>query len=105
MKCNFIHIKIKDKSNINLKNIKILELFKLSVGNNMYALYYNKNKKESSNKNLEIIYYKKYIKSNIGKMIYKNTGYNKEIKILNEIFISNNKKIAKIIINNKQKNS
>jgi len=35
-------------------------------------------------------------------MIYKNNGNNKKIKILNEIFISKNKKRAKIIINNKQ---
>ena len=102
MKCNFIHFKIKDKNKINLYNSKSLEIFKISVGNNIYNLDYNKNKKEFSNKNLEINYYKKYIKSNIGKMIYKNTGNNKEIEIFNEIFISKNKKRSKIIINNKQ---
>ena len=53
MKSNFIHIKFDDKSNINLK--KILELYKLSVGNNIINLNYNKSEKESSNKNLEII--------------------------------------------------
>jgi len=102
MKCNSIHFKLKDKNNINLNNNKILELFKLSIGNNIYIKDYNKNKKESSNKTLKISYYKKYIKSNIGKMIYKNTGNNKKITLFNKIFISNNKKRAKIIINNKQ---
>ena len=101
MKSNFIYFKIKDKTNINLNNNKILELFKLSAGNNIYIKDYNQNKNESSNKNLEISYYKKYIKSNIGKMIYKNTGKNEKIAIFNKIFISNNKKRAKIIINNK----
>ena len=33
MECNYIHIKFKDKNNNNL-NI-ILELFKLSIGNNI----------------------------------------------------------------------
>ena len=102
MKCNYIHLKIKDKNNNNFNNNKILELFKLSIGNNIYNFDYNKNKKESSNKNLEIIYYKKYTKENIGKMLYKNNGNNKKITIFNEIFISNNKERAKIIINNKQ---
>ena len=55
MKCNLFLIKLKDKININLNNNKILELFKLSVGNNIYILDYNKNKKETSNKNLQII--------------------------------------------------
>ena len=72
MKCNFINFKSKDKSNINL-----------------------------SNKILQNIFYKKCIKSNLGKMIYKKTGNNKELKIFNKIFISKNKKRAKIIINNK----
>ena len=102
MKCHFIHFKLNDKANINLNNNKILELFKLSAGNNINILDYNQNKKEPSNKNLEIKYYKKYIKSNIGKMIYKNTGFNEEIKIFDELFISNNMERAKIIINNKQ---
>ena len=98
MKCNFILIKLRDKSNINFNNNKILQLFQLSVGNNIINLNYNKIKKESSNKNLGIIYFKKYIKKNIGKMLYNNN----EIHIFNKKFISNNIKIAKIIINNKQ---
>ena len=100
MMYNFIQLKLKDKSNINLNNNKILELFKLSAGNSVYIKGYNKNKKETPNKNFEISYYKKNIKSNIGKMIY--TGHNKEIKIFNKIFISKNKEKAKIIISNKQ---
>ena len=63
MKCNFIHIKLKDKNNNNLNNNKILVLFKLSLGNNIYKLNCNKNRKETSNKNLEISYYKNFIKS------------------------------------------
>ena len=35
MECNFIRIKLKNKSNINLNKNKILELFKLSIGNNI----------------------------------------------------------------------
>ena len=96
-----IHIKITDKSNINLNNNKILELFKLSVGNNINDLDYKENKKESSNKNLEISYYKKYIKTNVGKMIYKINGNNKKITIFNKKFISKNKERAKMIINNR----
>ena len=46
-------------------------------------------------------YYKNYIKKNNGKMIYE-TNKNKEIKIFNEEFISNNIKRAKMIMNNKQ---
>ena len=60
MKCNFFHFKLKDKSNINLDNTKILKIFKLSLGNNINILdykSYNKNKIESLNKNLEIIVY------------------------------------------------
>ena len=102
MKFSYIHFKLNDKANINLNNNKILELFKLSAGNNVSVLDYNQNKKEPSNKNLKINYYKKCIKSNIGKMIYKNTGNSKEIKIFDELFISNNKERAKIIINNKK---
>ena len=56
MKCNFIHIKLKGKSNIN-KKIN-LELLKLSFENNITNLNYNKNKKEYSNQNLEINYNK-----------------------------------------------
>ena len=102
MKCNFINIKLNDKRNINLYNKKTLELFKLSVGNNIINLKYNKNKKESSCKNLEISYYKKIIKKNIGIMIYENFEGDKKIKIFNKVFISNNIKNVKIIIKNKQ---
>jgi len=100
MKCNFIYIKLKDKNNTTLNNNKILNLFKLSVGNNIINLNYNKNKKESSNQ--EINYCKKYIKKDIGKMIYVNTENNLQIKIFQKIFIYNNKERAKIIIYNKQ---
>ena len=96
MKYNFIHIKLKDKNNIDLNNNKTLDLFKLSAGNNIII------KKESSSEDLEISYYKKYIKSNIGIMIYKKCKDIKEIKILNKIFVSKNKERARIIINNKQ---
>jgi len=101
MKCNFINISLKDKNNINL-NDKILELFKLSIGNSITNMIYNKKKKEDLNQNLEIIYYKKYMKKNIGKMIYKNAENKKIIKVLNIDFISKNIKRAKIILNNKQ---
>ena len=101
MECNYIHVRLKDKSNINLNKHKILELFKLSIGNNVINLNYNKNKEESSNQNIQIIYSQKYLKKNIGKMIYSNLKTNKEIKIIDEIFISNNIKRANIIINNK----
>ena len=100
MKCNFINIKIKDKNNFNFFNNKILDIFKLSFGNDINDFNYNINKK--ANNNLEIINYKKYIKNNIGKMIYKNTENNKGIKMFDSIFILNNIKIAKLIINNKQ---
>ena len=96
MNYNFIHIKLKDKNNLTLNKNKILKIFKLSFGNDIIDLNYNQNK------NLDIIYYKKYIKKNIGKMIYKNTEINKEIKIFGKLFVLNNIKIAKIIINNKQ---
>ena len=102
MKCNFIHFKLKDKNIINLNNNKTLELLKLSIGNNINIFDYNQNIKESSKKNFEINYYKKYIKSNIGKIIYKNTGSNKKIKIFDKTFILKNNKRAKIIIKNKQ---
>ena len=94
MKCNFINIKVNNK--------KILELFKLSLGNDVNSIYYNKNKKKCSNKKLEVTFYKKFIKKNIGKMIYEETENKKEIKIFNQNFILNNKKRAKIIIDNKQ---
>ena len=79
MKYNLIKAKFRDK---NINNNKTLELFKLSVGNNIINLKYNNNK-------------------NIGKMIYE-SSINKEIKILNKIFILNNMKRIKMIINNKQ---
>ena len=102
MECNYIHIKLKDKRNINLNKNKILELFKLSIGNNIINLNYNKNTKKSSNQNIQIIYYKKYIKKNIGKMRYIYLDNFKLIKILDKEFISNNIKRANIIINNKE---
>ena len=100
MKCNFIHVKLKDKNNINLNNKRFQEIFKLSIGNNIKYFNYKKNKEEISNKNIEIIYFKRFIKKNIGKMIYKTAEYNK--KIFNKAFIANNIKRAKIIIKNKQ---
>ena len=96
MNCNFIYIQLKDKNNINTK----LELFKLSFGNNITNLNYNK--KKYLNHNIEIIYNKKFHKKNIGKMKYIRDRNNNEIKIFNKIFVLNNRKIAKIIINNKQ---
>ena len=102
MSINFIGVRIKDKTNININDNKSLELFKLSLGNKITNLNYNKNNKEYSNKNFEIIYYKKFIQKNIGKMIYKRDEYRKYINIVNEKFILNNMKRTKIIINNKQ---
>ena len=93
MKCNFIHMKLKDKRKINLNINKVLELFKLSAGNNIINLNYNTNKKDFLNNNLGIIYFKKYIKKNIGNMIYKNNENLKEIQIFHIIFILNNIKI------------
>ena len=104
MKCNFIRVKLKDKNNINLNIRKILETFKLSIGNNIISFNYNKNKKEFSNQSLEINYYKKFIKKNIGKMIYETAEYNKKIEIFNKVFIIKNMKRAKIIIKNRQYN-
>jgi len=49
MKPNFIHIKLRDRSKVNLN--KIHELFKLSAENNTFCLNYNKNIKEFSNHN------------------------------------------------------
>ena len=102
MKCNFIHIKLKDKDNIYLNKKKVNKMFKISVGNNINNLYYNKNKKESSKKYLEIIYYKKNIKTNLGKMLYKNIKNSQVIQILNTNFVLNNKKRSRIVIDNKQ---
>jgi len=96
MKCNYINIKVKEKK------CKILELFKLSLGNNANSLYYNEKEKKCPNINLKLIYYKKYIEKNIGKIIY--TKYGFYSKIFNKKFLLKNKKRAKIIINNKQYN-
>jgi len=96
MKCNFIDIKVKNK------NQNIFELFKLSIGNKDSSLYYNKNKEEYCNQNIKIIYYKKFMKKNIGKMKYEINENNKVINIFNSIFTFNNMKRAIIIINNKQ---
>ena len=93
MRCNFINIKVKDNSK------KKLELFKLSIENIVKCLYYNNDKLNSLNKNLKIIYFKKYLKQNIGKMIYKISENRKEINILNETFMLNNIKRVKIILN------
>jgi len=108
MEYNLFKVKIRENSKYNT----ILELLKLSIGNNITNLTYNK--KESPNQNLEInvSYNKKYIKKNNGKMIYKNTennknnknNKNKEIKIFDKEFISNNIKRAKMTINNKKYN-
>ena len=98
MNFNFIHLKFKNKNNIHSNKNKSFELLKLSVGNNII----NKNKKESSNKNLDIIYYKEYTKKNVGKMIYADFKFCKLTKILDNKFIANNIKRAKIIINSKQ---
>ena len=103
MKCNFICVKLTDKNNINLNNEKIQEILKLSIGNkNIINFNYNKIKKEFSIQKLEINYYKKYIKKNIGKMIYETNQYNKNIKLFNQEFIKNNIKRAKLIIKNKK---
>jgi len=105
MECKYIHIRLKDKNNIILNKNKILELFKLSIGNNIINLKYNKNKKESSSENIQIIYYQKYIKKNVGKIVYiRKVRYFFNfplIKILDKKFISYNIKRANIIINNK----
>ena len=61
MKYNFICVKIKDKANINLNKSKIQEIFSLSIRNNIINFNYNKNKKEFSNQNFEIIFYKIFI--------------------------------------------
>jgi len=97
MECNFICVKIRDKNNIIFKQSKIQEIFKLSIGNNIINFNYNTKKGK-----LMFNYYKKFIKKNIGKMIYKTNEYNQDTKIFNENFILNNMKRAKIIIENKQ---
>ena len=100
MKYNLFKVKIRDK---NGKYNEIYELLKLSVGNNITEINYNKNKIKSTNQSFDIIVScdKKKIKKNNGKMIYEAKNSN-EIKILNKVFISNNMKRSKIIINNKQ---
>jgi len=102
MKCNFIHIKLKDKSKISLNDNKVLDLLKLSFGNNITNLNYHKNKEDISNQNLRFNCYKKNIQKNIGKMLYRSIENKNETKIFNVKFISTNIKRAKIIINNKQ---
>ena len=102
MKYNLIPIKLKSKNNINLNNNKIFELIKLSFGNNIIQLNYNKNKKEFSKANLEIINFKIYLEKNIGKMKYKSIDIFEEIKLFDKIFLLYNIKRAKIIINNKE---
>ena len=102
MESNFFLIKIKDKNYIKFNNNEILDIFKISLGNNKINLQYNKSKIQFLNKNFEIIYNKQYIERNIGKMKYRKIENKKEIKILHNIFISNNIKRAKIIIKNKQ---
>ena len=102
MNCNFINVRMKDKSDININENKILEVFKLSVENKITNLNYNKNKKESLNQNLGISYYKKFIQKNFGKMIYSKINNNNKTKIVNKLFLLNNMDKTKIIINNKQ---
>jgi len=128
MPYNFIYIKFKDKNFTNLNNNnKIIELFRLSIGNclnNLKYLYksnrysfdkkfiykiktissqrFNNNNKQFLVQYLEIINKNKSIKENIAKMIYKITDNMAENKIINKIFILNNKKRTKLIIKNKQ---
>jgi len=104
MKCNFFQIKFKDTNNSKRIN-KILDLFKLSIGNNIINLKYKKNKKRSLNKNSKIIYYKEYIKKKFGIIIYEKTENNKKIKIFSENFKSNYKERTTLIINNKLKSN
>ena len=99
MKPYLIQIKLRDKNKVNLN--RIIEIFKLSAENNIFNLNYKKNITEYPNYNFKISYDKKCIKKNVGKIIF-DTTENKEIKIYNEEFITNNMKRAKIIINNKQ---
>jgi len=84
------------------KNQKILGLFKLSIGNTVKCLYNNNDKANSLNQNIKIIYFKQYLKKNIGKMIYKINENKKEINILSETFMLNNIKRTKVILSNKQ---
>jgi len=41
MRCSFIQLKLKDKSNINKTNKKFFELFRLSFDNNIINLIYS----------------------------------------------------------------
>ena len=121
MSFNFIFIDLKNNNfNFNKNKNEMLELFKLSLGNGIinskyiyipekYALsskFIFKLKTPSSqgylNKIYEIIYNKKLVKKNNAKMKYKTNENNKDIKIINKIFITNNSKRTKIIINNKK---
>ena len=70
MKCNFIHIKLKDKNYIDLNRNRLLELVKLSIENNANYFYYNKNNAKSLNQDSETIYYKNYIKKKILEILY-----------------------------------
>ena len=117
MSCNYIYIKLKNKNYINFnKNQK--KIFGLSIGNGISSskAHYASNKNDLGNifkfktnpalgyinQYFEIIYNKKFAKKNNAKMIYKTNEINKDIKIFNPKFISNNMKRAKLIINNKQ---
>ena len=122
MSCNFINIQLKNKNyiNYNKNKKKIFASFKSSIGNSIinpnYPYISNKNalcnkfifklKDDPSrgyiNQYFEIIYNKKIIKKNNVKMEYRANESNKDIKIFNQIFISNNMKRAKVYINNKQ---
>jgi len=93
-----ILIKLKESNNINLNINNVLAIFKISIGNNP-----NYKKKIFSNQHLEIIYNKNYNKRNMGKMIYETKINDKEIQILNKIFISNNMGRAKLILNNRER--
>ena len=113
MSNNFIKIILKDNTNnFNLNDNETLNFIKISLGknannfNNPYISNENirdsdlikfYDKKKSSEQNLEIIYYKKYIKRNFGKMIYKAKENNKPIKLFNRKFILKNYRKTKII--------
>ena len=60
MKPYLIHVKLRDKNEVNLS--RIYELFKLSVENNIFNLSYNRNIKENSNHNLELFVIKNILK-------------------------------------------
>ena len=91
----FFHVKLNRNNSISLNKNKIIEILRISIGNNIINLSYKKK---------QINFKKKYNIKNIGKMRYEANINDKEIKILNQIFISNNMRRAKIIINNKQFN-